>query len=91
MFDSGQHASRFPIVEADMGFYAIPDRLITERWAERTPDDFVFNLKAHALMTGHATDIARLPKHLRDARLTPEKRYHQSDAAVENDGGHENK
>lgn len=60
------YASRFSIVEADMGFYAIPDRLVTERWAERTPKDFVFNLKAHALMTGHATDVARLPKHLRD-------------------------
>ena len=60
------YASRFSIVEADMGFYAIPDRLITERWVERTPDDFVFNMKAHALMTGHATDVARLPKHLRD-------------------------
>jgi uncharacterized protein YecE (DUF72 family) len=60
------YASRFSIVEADMGFYAIPDRLVTERWAERTPDDFVFNMKAHALMTGHATDVARLPRHLRD-------------------------
>jgi uncharacterized protein YecE (DUF72 family) len=60
------YASRFSIVEADMGFYAIPDRLDTERWTERTPPDFVFNLKAHALMTGHATDVARLPRHIRD-------------------------
>jgi len=60
------YASCFPIVEADMGFYAIPDPVVTERWVERTPDDFIFNLKAHALMTGHATDVARLPKHLRD-------------------------
>ena len=44
------------MVEADMGFYAIPDRALTERWVERTPRDFVFNVKAHALMTGHATD-----------------------------------
>jgi uncharacterized protein YecE (DUF72 family) len=60
------YASRFSIVEADMGFYAIPDPLVTRHWGERTPDDFVFNMKAHALMTGHATDIARLPKHLRE-------------------------
>jgi uncharacterized protein YecE (DUF72 family) len=60
------YASRFCLAEADMGFYAIPDRLVTEHWAERTPDDFVFNLKAHALMTGHATDVKRLPRHLRD-------------------------
>lgn len=60
------YASRFPLVEADMGFYAIPDRATTERWVERTPDDFVFNVKAHALMTGHATDVARLPRIIRD-------------------------
>jgi uncharacterized protein YecE (DUF72 family) len=60
------YASRFSIVEADMGFYAIPDPLVTERWTERTPADFIFNLKAHALMTGHATEVARLPRHLRD-------------------------
>jgi uncharacterized protein YecE (DUF72 family) len=60
------YASRFSIVEADMGFYAIPDPLVTQHWGERTPSDFVFNLKAHALMTGHGTDVARLPKHLRE-------------------------
>ena len=60
------YASQFPLVEADMGFYAIPDRALTERWVERTPDDFVFNVKAHALMTGHATDVARLPRIIRD-------------------------
>ena len=60
------YASRFSMVEADMGFYAIPDRAVTERWVERTPDDFVFNVKAHALMTGHATEIARLPQPIRD-------------------------
>lgn len=61
------YASRFSLVEADMGFYAIPDRSLTERWVERTPPDFVFNVKAHALMTGHATEVARLPKLIADA------------------------
>lgn len=64
------YSSRFPMVEADAGFYAIPDRLTAERWVERTPADFVFNVKAHALMTGHATEIARLPRSIRDA-ITP--------------------
>lgn len=59
------YASRFAIVEADAGFYAIPDRTVTSNWVDRTPDDFVFNLKAHALMTGHATEVARLPRDLR--------------------------
>ena len=61
------YASRFSMVEADVGFYAIPDRAMTERWVERTPADFVFDVKAHALMTGHATDIARLPGSIREA------------------------
>jgi uncharacterized protein YecE (DUF72 family) len=61
------YASIFPFVEADMGFYAIPDRAVTERWVERTPSDFVISMKAHALMTGHATDVARLPRSIRDA------------------------
>lgn len=60
------YASRFALVEADMGFYAIPDRALTARWVDRTPDDFVFDVKAHALMTGHATDTARLPRSIRD-------------------------
>src|SRR5262245_4023702 len=60
------YASRFPMVEADAGFYAIPDRETAERWVERTPADFVFNVKAHALMTGHATDVKRLPRPIRD-------------------------
>jgi len=60
------YASRFAFVEADMGFYAIPDRALTERWVGRTPDDFVFDVNAPALMTGHATDVARLPRLIRD-------------------------
>ncbi len=53
-------------MEADAGFYAIPDRVVTANWVERTPANFVFNMKAHALMTGHATDVARLPRSIRD-------------------------
>jgi uncharacterized protein YecE (DUF72 family) len=60
------YASRFSLVEADAGFYAIPDRQTAERWVERTPADFVFNVMAHALMTGHATEVARLPRVIRE-------------------------
>src|SRR5215212_1906513 len=42
------YASRFSMVEADVGFYAIPDRVMTGRWVERTPAGFVFDVKAHA-------------------------------------------
>jgi uncharacterized protein YecE (DUF72 family) len=34
---------------------------------ERTPPDFTFDIKAHALMTGQPSEVARLPKDLREA------------------------
>ena len=78
------YASRFSLVEADAGFYAIPDRQVAERWVERTPSDFVFNMKAHALMTGHPTDVARLPRSIREelpasigARVYPKDLPHE--------------
>lgn len=61
------YASRFPLVEVDMSYYAIPDPDMAANWAERTPADFTFNVKAHALMTGHGTDARRLPPLIRDA------------------------
>jgi uncharacterized protein YecE (DUF72 family) len=61
------YASRFPLVEADSTYYAIPARRMTELWVERTPDDFVFDVKAHALMTGQPSEVNRLPKEIREA------------------------
>jgi uncharacterized protein YecE (DUF72 family) len=61
------YASRFPMVEVDAPFYALPNARTAALWAERTPERFVFDVKAHALMTGHPTEVSRLPKVLRDA------------------------
>ena len=61
------YASVFPLVEVDATYYAIPTAEMASRWAERTPGDFVFDVKAHALMTGHPTEPSRLPRALRDA------------------------
>jgi uncharacterized protein YecE (DUF72 family) len=61
------YASRFPLVEVDATYYALPVRRTAELWVERTPPDFVFDVKAHALMTGQPTETRRLPKDLRDA------------------------
>ncbi|MEX2179099.1 MAG: DUF72 domain-containing protein [Gemmatimonadaceae bacterium] len=61
------YASRFPIVEVDSTYYAIPARRTAELWAERTPDGFTFDVKAHALMTGQPSEVNRLPKDLRAA------------------------
>jgi len=50
----GYYAERFDIVEVDSPFYHLPDPAVTGRWAQRTPPEFVFHVKAHATMTGHA-------------------------------------
>ena len=61
------YASRFPVVEVDATYYALPSRRTAELWVKRTPPDFTFDIKAHALMTGQPTETKRLPKDLRTA------------------------
>ncbi len=64
------YANQFPIVEVDSTYYAIPVRRMAELWLERTPADFTFDIKAHALMTGQPSEVKRLPKDLREALPT---------------------
>ena len=47
------YAERFDTVEVDSPYYHLPDPAVTGRWAQRTPPEFVFHVKAHASMTGH--------------------------------------
>ncbi len=61
------YASRFPLVEVDATYYSLPVRRTSELWVQRTPPDFTFDIKAHALMTGQPTETKRLPKDLREA------------------------
>jgi uncharacterized protein YecE (DUF72 family) len=60
------YASRFPLAEIDSSYYGLPVRRNAELWAVRTPPDFTFDIKAYALMTGHPTEVARLPRTIRD-------------------------
>ena len=55
------YAEQFPIVEVDSTYYAPPSARNSELWAARTPDDFVFNVKAYGLLTGHPARVDRLP------------------------------
>ena len=47
------YAERFDTVEIDSPFYHLPDPAVTGRWAQRTPPEFVFHVKAHRSMTWH--------------------------------------
>jgi uncharacterized protein YecE (DUF72 family) len=76
------YASRFPLVEVDSTYYAIPARRMAELWVDRTPEDFIFDVKAHALMTGQPSEVNRLPKELREslpADLARKQRVYASD------------
>ncbi|WP_330261171.1 DUF72 domain-containing protein [Streptomyces sp. NBC_00539] len=59
------YAERFPVVEVDAGYYALPSVRNSMLWAERTPPGFRFDVKAFSLLTGHPTRKAALPADLR--------------------------
>ena len=75
------YAKQFRAVEVNSTFYAVPDRNTVHRWVQVTPDDFVFDVKAHRALSRHAAELKSLPPELRDevetnergrVRLTPE-------------------
>jgi uncharacterized protein YecE (DUF72 family) len=60
------YASKFPLVEVDATYYALPAEQTASAWAERTPETFTFNVKAFSLLTQHPTRIGALPVDLRE-------------------------
>jgi len=61
------YATKFPVVEVDSTYYALPREQQAKLWVERTPDAFIMDIKAHALMTGQPSEVKRLPKDIREA------------------------
>ncbi len=68
------YAERFPMVEVNASFYALPRVRTVEAWRERTPDAFRFHVKAHQIVSGHPCDPARLPPPLRELPATLDAR-----------------
>jgi uncharacterized protein YecE (DUF72 family) len=58
------YASRFPLVEVDSSYYALPSQRNAETWVKGTPEGFTFNVKAFRLFTGHQTPPRGLPNDL---------------------------
>jgi uncharacterized protein YecE (DUF72 family) len=80
------YASQFSMVEVDATYYALPYKRMAETWVERTPRDFVFDIKAHALMTGQPTEVTRLPKAIKEElteELKAKKRIYRKDMPAE--------
>jgi len=61
------YARQFPIVEVVSSYYGMPTPQNAQLWADRTPADFVFNIKAFRLFTGHQTQPAALHRDLQQA------------------------
>ncbi|WP_305789063.1 DUF72 domain-containing protein [Symbioplanes lichenis] len=59
------YAKQFPVVEVDSTYYGPPAEQTARLWAERTPAEFTFNIKAYSLLTGHPTKVTSLYKDLR--------------------------
>ena len=53
------YARYFPLVEIDSSFYGIPTPDRVAGWVARTPDDFLFNIKAYRSLTGHEREQGR--------------------------------
>lgn len=83
------YASQFPIVEVDSTYYFPPSERNSALWAERTPKDFTFNVKAYSLLTEHPTKVESLYKEIRESlpeELTKKKNVYRDklpDEAVE--------
>jgi uncharacterized protein YecE (DUF72 family) len=60
------YAKHFDLVEVDASYYTILEPARTQQWVAWTPRGFVFNVKAHASLTGHPVDLSRLPAQLRE-------------------------
>ncbi|PYI89390.1 MAG: DUF72 domain-containing protein, partial [Verrucomicrobia bacterium] len=43
------YAEHFNMVELNSSFYSVPDPRMVGRWCERTPANFVFDVKLHQL------------------------------------------
>jgi len=59
------YAEHFNLVEVNSTFYRIPDAKIVRSWCEQTPDDFIFDVKLHRLLSRHSTKPELLPPGLR--------------------------
>jgi uncharacterized protein YecE (DUF72 family) len=81
------YSENFDVVEVDSSYYAIPSVKTVNLWAERTPPDFIFHMKAYGPLTGHSADLGSMPVELRDMVPTEslkEKRIYLKDREVLN-------
>ena len=52
----GYYAQQFNTVELNVTYYRIPELKIIQGWIRKTPDDFLFTMKAHRSITHERSD-----------------------------------
>ena len=67
------YAQHFDLVEVNSTFYSVPDPRMVERWCAATPDDFMFDVKLHQLLSFHSTPAKLLPPDLQSQAETEGK------------------
>lgn len=77
------YAGEFPLVEVDSSYYAIPSEQTARLWVERTPADFVFDVKAFRLFTQHQTAPQVLPKYIAESLPVTKKTVYYKDMPEE--------
>ena len=60
------YAQHFEMVEVNSSFYSVPDPRLVARWIHSTPDEFVFDVKLHQLLSRHSTNLKLLPPSLQN-------------------------
>ncbi len=56
------YAQQFSVVEVNSSYYHIMPERNYRLWVEKTPDDFIFNVKAYGVLTGHKRDQEATPE-----------------------------
>ena len=69
----GWYAQHFDMVEVNSTFYAVPDVRMVERWSAITPNNFVFDVKLHQLLSRHSAQAKLLPPELQRQAETDQK------------------
>lgn len=67
------YAQHFDLVEVNSSFYAVPDARLVQRWCRATPNDFIFDVKLHRLLSRHSATLKSLPPALQRAAESDEK------------------
>ena len=76
-------AAELPVAEVDSSYCAIPNERTAELWVERTPDEFVFDVKAFLLFTQHQKSPHVLPKAILEAFAPKKKMIYYRDMLEE--------